>query len=138
MHALNLLAALAELDFLSRTPPGYHRFTLPQYSNVEIAFQAVSPRTDIEIRVLVFGAYYGIYQIMTQKKFKEAEFDLYWKKEHVAWLRFEKPSRPVPAYNETVTPESAPKSSLRLGSTGSMMRAMNGLSTNTTTTLGNE
>ena len=98
MNAVNVLAVLAQLDFLSKVM-GIHRITIDNYLDVEIGFQPVSPAIDIEVRFLVWGLYAGIDRMVTQSRWNDAEFDLIWEERHIAWIRFERGQRLVEAEN---------------------------------------
>ena len=135
MDALNGLAMLADLDFLSRLP-GILRINLPGYSDVELEFEPVSPALNIEVRFMVWGLYAGIYDMVTSKKWRDVEFDLLWDERLVAWIRFERRPNAIGVGNETLGFEMVFKSSLG-HDTGSALVASND-PVNVTAAPGNE
>lgn len=130
-NAVNALALLADADFLSRLP-GSHRFTLPAYSNVDIAFEPVPPATDIEVRVMVWGLYYGIYDMLEGPNFKNVTFDLLWQRVLVAQMRFEKPTDAEES--ATALPSDTDPSLNNTNATANTLTTTNNLTTTTTKT----
>ena len=106
MISLNLLAALAELNWLSQTPPGQIRINSPEYPDVSISFWPSPPRSAVDVRVLVLGVYHAIHMMFEQKRFMQADFGLYWKEECVAALSYEKRSSTAPLGNEAAVSEN--------------------------------
>ena len=88
MNAVNVAADLAVLDFNNRFIVDIA--PLQKYPDVKIDFVPVPPMIAIETKILVWGLYGGINDIVGRKQFKEVEFDLLWNGKVVAWLRFEK------------------------------------------------
>ena len=88
MNAVDVAAHLATLDFSKQVH--IQTVPLPAYPDVHIEFVPVPPAKFVETKILVWGLYGGINDIVGRKQFQEVEFDLLWKGKVVAWLRFEK------------------------------------------------
>ena len=88
VNAVNVAARLAVLDFNKRSIVDIA--PLQKYPDVKIDFVPVPPMIAVETKILVWGLYGGINDIVGRKQFKEVEFDLLWNGKVVAWLRFEK------------------------------------------------
>ena len=88
MNAVHVAALLAVLDFNKRSIVDVA--PLQTYPGVKIDFVPVPPMVAVETKILVWGLYGGINDIVGRKQFKEVEFDLLWDRKVVAWLRFEK------------------------------------------------
>ena len=88
MNAVDVAAHLATLDFDKQFE--VHFLPLAKYADVQIEFVAVPPAKYVDAKILVWGLYGGINDIVGRKQFREVEFDLLWNGEVVAWLRFEK------------------------------------------------
>lgn len=88
MNAVNVAARLAVLDFNQRFIVDIA--PLQRYPDVKIDFVPVPPMIAVETKILVWGLYGGINDIVGRKQFREVEFDLLWNGKVVAWLRFEK------------------------------------------------
>ena len=88
MNAVHVAANLAVLDFNKRFIVDIA--PLPKYPDIKIDFVPVPPMIAVETKILVWGLYGGINDIVGRKQFKEVEFDLLWNGKVVAWLRFEK------------------------------------------------
>ena len=91
MNAVDVAANLATLDFDKQFE--VHFLPLPKYTDVQIEFEAVPPAKYVDAKILVWGLYGGINDIVGRKQFREVEFDLLWSGKVVAWLRFEKVER---------------------------------------------
>lgn len=128
MNAVNGLAILAELDLQSRLP-GALRITLSRYSEVEVEFEPVPPATHIDVRIMIWGLYAGIYDMLVYQKWKTAEFDLYWRSVSVAWIRFEMRRRAVGTSVESLDSRNRSDSTLSVNSTGSLWAVTNDITT---------
>ena len=118
MNVVELLAQYAELDWLS-TVKQRHGVVLPEYPQVEIAVLPAAPATSIEVRVVVWGIWAAIRDIMEKNKFFEVEFEILWDGEVVAYIYFTKPmDRPTPASsNGTLGTAGEPVTLLALSNT---------------------
>lgn len=90
MNVVELLAQYAELDWLSKVRQR-HGVVLPAYPQVEIAVLPAAPANSVEVRLVVWGIWVGIRDIVTRNSFHEAEFDVLWDREVVAYIYFTKP-----------------------------------------------
>ena len=102
MNIVELLADYAELDWLSRVRQR-HGVVLPSYPQVEFAVIPSAPATSVEVRFVVWGLWVGIRDIISQNRFVEAEFELYWEEKLVAFIYITKPMDLGPSSsNETL------------------------------------
>ena len=90
MNVVELLAQYAELDFLGRVRQR-HGIVLPEYPQVEIAVLPAAPATSVEVRFVVWAIWVGIREIINKHKFHEAEFEVLWEDETVAYISLTKP-----------------------------------------------
>ena len=102
MNVVELLAQYAELDWLSKVKRR-HGIVLPEYPQVEIAVLPAAPATSIEVRLVVWGIWVGIRDIVGRNMFQEAEFELFWENKVVAYISFTQPMDPqVTGSNRTL------------------------------------
>lgn len=87
MNAVNVAAYLANLDFNKKADVDVP--SLPNYPEVSIDFVPVPPAKSVETKILVWGLYGAINDIVGRRQFRGVEFDLLWNGKVVAWLRFE-------------------------------------------------
>ncbi|KAL9066874.1 MAG: hypothetical protein Q9161_007293 [Pseudevernia consocians] len=85
MNVVELLAQYAELDWLSRARER-HGVVLPEYPQVEIAVLPAAPATSVEVRLVVWGIWVGIRDIISRRQFYDAEFEVLWEGEVVAYI----------------------------------------------------
>ncbi|CAD6592679.1 MAG: hypothetical protein ASARMPREDX12_006349 [Alectoria sarmentosa] len=104
MNVVELLAQYAELDWLSRVRLR-HGVVLPAYPQVEIAILPAAPATSVEVRLIIWGIWVGIRDIIIRNNFHEAEFEVFWDREVVAFIYFTKPTN-LPATSSNWTPDS--------------------------------
>ena len=97
MNAINAAASLANLDFEKQVT--FHLLPLPKFPEVQIEFVPAPPLPSVEAKIFVWGLYGGINDIVGRKQYREVEFDLLWKGNVVAWLRFEKAESGTRAFN---------------------------------------
>lgn len=91
MNAVELMAQYAELDYMSKARKR-HGVVLPAYPQVEMAVLPVAPATSVEIRLIIWGIWEGIRDMLNSKNgFKEAEFQIKWSGKVVAFIYFTKP-----------------------------------------------
>ena len=76
MNVVELLAQYAELDWLSRVRLR-HGVVLPAYPQVEIAVLPAAPATSVEVRLIIWGIWVGIRDIITRNNYHEAEFEVF-------------------------------------------------------------
>ena len=90
MNAVELLAQYAELDWMSKARQR-HGVVLPSYPQVEIAVLPEKPATSVEVRLVIWGIWVGVRQMITKKRFCEVEFEIHWEGEVVASIFFTRP-----------------------------------------------
>lgn len=90
MNVVELLAHYAELDWLSKVRQR-HGVVLPEYPQVEIAILPAAPATSVEVRLVIWGIWVGIRDIVNKNEFHEAECEVFWDREVVAYIYFTKP-----------------------------------------------
>ena len=106
MNVVELLAQYAELEWLSKVRQR-RGVVLPSYPQVEIAVLPAAPETSIEVRTIVWGIWIGIRDMVRKKQFHEAEFELLWEDQVVAYIYFTKPmDLEVTGSNRTLDAES--------------------------------
>ena len=102
MNIVELLANYAELDWLGRVRQR-HGVVLPSYPQVEFAVIPSAPATSVEVRFVVWGLWVGIRDIVSQNRFVEVEFELYWEEQVVAYIYITRPMDLGPSSsNETL------------------------------------
>ena len=67
---------------------------LPEYPQVEIAVLPAAPATSVEVRIVIWGIWVGIRDIVIRNRFQEAEFELFWEGKVVAYISFTQPMDP--------------------------------------------
>ena len=70
---------------------GRHGIVLPDYPQVEIAVLPAAPATTIEARLVIWGIWFTIRDIIDKKSFHEAEVDISWDGQVAAYLYFTLP-----------------------------------------------
>lgn len=90
MNVVELLARYAELDWLSKVGQR-HGIVLPEYPQVEIAVLPAAPATSVEVRLIFWGIWVGIRDIVGRNMFQEAEFEVSWEGKVVAYISITKP-----------------------------------------------
>lgn len=90
MNVVELLGQYAELDWLSRVRQR-HGAVLPSYPQVEIAVLPASPATSVEVRLAFWGLWVAVRDIINGNNFHEAEFEIFWERQVVAYIYFTKP-----------------------------------------------
>ena len=75
---MNTVGGLADLAYLpsSQRLRGFRVANLPDYTDIDIWIQPVSPATDIEARFAIDGLYTVLYNMITNNRFLYARFDL--------------------------------------------------------------
>ena len=96
MNVVELLAQYAELDWLSKVRQR-HGIVLPEYPQVEIAVLPAAPATSVEVRLIVWGIWVGIRDIVERNLFQEAEFEVFWEGKVVAYISITRPMGPMDA-----------------------------------------
>ena len=91
MNIVELLAQYAELDWLSKVRQR-HGVVLPAYPQVEIAVLPAAPATSVEVRLVIWGIWVGVRDIINRNNYHEAEFEVLWEGEVVAYIYFTKPT----------------------------------------------
>jgi len=115
MNTINGLANLAHQPCYKRIP-GFHVEILPWYADIDISIQPARPARDIEVQIAVNALYYAVYNMIANKVFKNAEFDIFWDGNIVGQILIEKatgPSRTVSEVfnaSQTTTEPSTPLS----------------------------
>ena len=90
MNVVELLAHYAELDWLSKVK-ARHGVVLQEYPQVEIAILPAAPAKSIEVRLVFWGIWVAIRDIIQKNNFYEAEFEIYWESLVVAFIYITKP-----------------------------------------------
>ena len=90
MNVVELLAHYAEFDWVKKVRRR-HGVVLPGYPQVEIALLPAAPATTIEVRLIVWGLWVAIRNMISRNSFYEAEFEIYWEQQVVAFLYITKP-----------------------------------------------
>ena len=90
MNVVELLARYAELDWLSRVRRR-HGVVLPSYPQVEIAILPAAPATSVEVRLIIWGLWTGVHNMINEKQYFEVEFEMFWEGEVVASIFLTKP-----------------------------------------------
>ena len=88
MNSVKIAAYLALLDFEEQAD--LHILPQTNLPDVQIEMEPVPPADSVPAKILVWGLYGAINDIVGRKQFKEVEFDLLWSEKVVAWLRFKK------------------------------------------------
>ena len=91
MNVVELLAQYAELDYLSKVGPR-HGVVLPEYPQVEIAILPAAPASSVEVRLIIWGIFFGVRDILRTSSFHEAEWELLWEHEVVAYIYLTEPT----------------------------------------------
>lgn len=95
MNAVELMARYAEMEFTGRTG-GRDGMVLPEFSEVEIAVIPAAPATSVQVRLIVWGLYITIIDMVNKKMFKENEITVSWNGELAAYIYFTKPLDALP------------------------------------------
>ncbi len=77
MNTIHGLANLAHQPFHQRIP-GFHVDILPWYADLDISIQPAGSARDVEVRVAVTALYYVVYDMIKNKIFTDAEFEILW------------------------------------------------------------
>lgn len=105
MNVVELFSHYAELDWLSKVRQR-HGVVLPEYPQVEIAMLPAAPATSVEVRLVIWGLWVGIRDIINKNEFHEAEFEVFWDNVVVAYLYFTKPMEiQIASSNQTLGPD---------------------------------
>ena len=105
MNVVELLAQYAELDWLSKARER-HGVVLPEYPQVEIAVLPAAPATSVEVRLVVWGIWVGIRDIISRRNFYDAEFEVLWENQAVAYIYITGATDPqVTGSNGTLDPD---------------------------------
>lgn len=105
MNVVELLAQYAELDWLSKIRQR-HGVVLPSYPQVEIAVLPAAPATSVEVRLVIWGIWVGVRDIIARSNYHEAEFEVFWERKLVAYIYFTKPmDLQVTGSNGTLGPD---------------------------------
>ena len=102
MNVVELLAQYAELDWLSEVK-GRHGVVLPEYPQVEFAVIPAAPARSIEVRLVIWGLWVGIRDIINRNLYYEAEYEVLWENQVVAFIYITKPMDLQPPTNSTAT-----------------------------------
>ena len=90
MNVVELLAQYAEQDWLSNARQ--HRgVVLPEFPQVEIAVLSATPTTTVQVRMVVWGIWVAIRDIVNNNNFHEAEIEIFWELEPAAYIYFTLP-----------------------------------------------
>ena len=87
MSTVELLAQYAERDWLSQVR-ARHGVVLPEYPQVEIAVIPAAPAFSVEVRLVIWGLFVGIRDIVLENNYHEAEFEIFWEEKLVAYIYF--------------------------------------------------
>lgn len=90
MSIVDLVAQYAELDWQSKVGQR-HGMVLPEYPQVEIAVLPAAPTSSVEVRFIIWGFWIGIRDMVRINRFPEAEFEILWELEVVAYIYITKP-----------------------------------------------
>ena len=90
MNVVELLSQYVELDWLSKVGQR-HGVVLPAYPQVEIAVLPAAPATSVEVRLVVWGIWIGVRDIISGNNYHEAEFEVLWEGQAAAYIYFTKP-----------------------------------------------
>ena len=90
MNAVELLSQYAELDWLGEVR-SRHGVVLPEYPQVEFAVIPAAPARSIEVRLVVWGIWVGIRDIINRNMYYEAEYEILWENQVVAFIYITKP-----------------------------------------------
>ena len=90
MSIVDLVAQYAELDWQSKVGQR-HGVVLPEYPQVEIAVLPAASASSVEVRLIIWGFWIGIRDMVRINKFPEAEFEILWEREVVAYIYITKP-----------------------------------------------
>ena len=90
MNVVELLAQYAQLGWLSQVKPR-HGVVLSEYPQVEIAVLPAAPAKSVEVRLVIWGIWTAIRDIIDKKEFHEAEFEILWEREVVTYIYFSLP-----------------------------------------------
>ena len=135
MNIVELLASYAELGWLSsvRVRSGV---VLPSYPQIEFAVIPSAPATSVEVRIVVWGIWVGIRDMVSRSIFREVEFDLYWDETVVAHMYFTRPMGLGPSSsNETLGTAGSSTLSPTSNGTLSVMLDISNSTTNLSETL---
>lgn len=105
MNVVELLSQYAELNWRSKVRRR-HGVVLPSYPQVEIAVLPAAPATSVEVRLVIWGIWVGIRDIINKNSFHEVEFELFWESEVAAYIYLTKPmDLQVTGRNQTLGPD---------------------------------
>ena len=90
MNVVELLSQYAQLGWLSQVKRR-HGVVLPEYPQVEIAVLPAAPAKSVEVRLVIWGIWTAIRDVIDKKEFHEAEFEILWEREVVAYIYFSLP-----------------------------------------------
>lgn len=85
MNVVELLAQYAECDWLSKVRRR-SGIVLPEYPQIEIAVIPAPPATSVEVRMVIWGIWVAIRDIILNNNFHEMEMDILWELDVVAYL----------------------------------------------------
>ena len=105
MNVVELLAQYAELDWLSKVKQR-NGVVLQEYPQVEIAVIPAAPARNIEVRLLIWGIWVAIRDIIGRNKFYESEFEIFWDEKVVAFIYITRPmDLQLTGSNATLAPD---------------------------------
>ena len=90
MNAVELMAQFAGLDFTARIRRR-RGVVLPAYPQVEIAVIPAPPATTVEVRLIIWGIYGIVLDMVQKNKFREYEAEVFWIDQFMAYIYFTKP-----------------------------------------------
>ena len=85
MNIVELLARYAEHDWLSKVGPR-NGVVLPEYPQIEIAVIPAPPAKSVEVRAAVWGIWVAIRDMISNHGFHEAEMEILWELQVVAYI----------------------------------------------------
>ena len=85
MNVVELLSRYAEYDWLSKVGRR-SGIVLPEYPQIEIAVIPAPPARSIEVRTVIWGIWVAIRDMISNNNFHEAEMDILWELEVVAYI----------------------------------------------------
>lgn len=90
MNVVELLYQYAKREWLGLVGQR-HGIVLPEYPQVEIAVLPAAPATSVQVRLVIWGIWVGIRDIIRRNKFREVEFEVSWDDDVVAYISLTKP-----------------------------------------------
>ncbi len=90
MNLVELMSQYAELGWTSRVGER-HGVVLQSFPQVEMAILPAAPATSVENRLIIWGLWGGISNIIRRNKFNEVEIEIRWDDELVAYINLTRP-----------------------------------------------